>query len=508
MENLWQPSSNASPTEFVDIFAEQRAQQSNKIVKHLKRSSPKSRKKTVLNRDLGHTEGRKRNWTKAFQFYQKCLCYAPANSRYIGTAYAYRAAIFSKLGLFARELIDLDMADKSPCPAWLTVEELEINRRICVGKLKLDCEPIRSTIQLDYKPHAFNPNMAEVVKITQNEQFGRHIIADVDIPVGQAISVEPFFAFSSTNEPHFQCQTCLKQQQNFIACKDCTDVVFCNEQCEQSNRTHRLVCGTGFYRLAQDIKLAIETVLLAVIEFDHAEALKAFVMEVHNGADTVPLNLIDFRAKYRSYLTFHKTKCPKVIDAAYKAHQMMLQIPIIQVYFDTNEKQQFLSHLLCQHMAINALNGFELDGSTMVCVSTSFFNHSCAPNVITRIVDNRIICRTIRPIRCGDQLFINYLDDLNWTPNKRDSIARIWDFQCKCEACEPIDREDAAVMKLMGDGRFAKICDLVMSCGLKMEQRDHWMQLCKGVLTDYGHLQWIQQLGIVVKLYLDCWNLV
>lgn len=491
MDKLWKSSPDSTPSKLVKIFNRRH----QKPVKRLERGTHKCIEQSKSCQEYGNHYAREKNWTKALQYYTKSLCYAPNKSDSIGRARIYRAAMFRDLGLFRRELIEIDKTYESNRPKWATVCQIDENRRICKNNLHRDA--IHPSEQLYDTPHT-----SDVVEITFNEQFGRHLIANADIPVGQVILIEPFFAFGATNEVEFQCQTCLKRTQNFIPCAKCADVVFCDERCKQLNRTHRLVCRTGFHQLSQPMKVTIETILLAVMEFGDVDALAAFVEEVRNEPiDFIPsTELMDFRAKYRAYLRLHKSTCPQIIHTAFEVKKIMLRMALIRAYFDTSEKLRFLSHLLCHHIAVNAVNGFDLTDCSMVCVLTSFFNHSCAPNVITRICDNRIVCLSMRPIRSGDQLFINYLNDFTWTPEKRDSIEKCWGFRCECEACEPVAID---CDQINDDERYQKIAALVANRGLDTNNRDQWKTLCEGVLNDYGHL-WSSQVQTVAQLFMDC----
>lgn len=67
------------------------------------------------------------------------------------------------------------------------------------------------------------------------------------------------------------------------------------------------------------------------------------------------------------------------------------------------------------------------------------FNHSCVPNLEHTLDDNDMInCITLRPIKEGEQLFINYLTGktFNSADDKREYIQQQWNFVCKCEICQ------------------------------------------------------------------------
>lgn len=69
---------------------------------------------------------------------------------------------------------------------------------------------------------------------------------------------------------------------------------------------------------------------------------------------------------------------------------------------------------------------------------TSYFNHSCLPNIIKLGKDNVAVCKALLPIKKGEQLFITYIDDeaFDMTEKQRnDQLEWIYGFRCKCELC-------------------------------------------------------------------------
>ncbi|KAJ6649304.1 SET and MYND domain-containing protein 4, partial [Pseudolycoriella hygida] len=86
---------------------------------------------------------------------------------------------------------------------------------------------------------------------------------------------------------------------------------------------------------------------------------------------------------------------------------------IRELLFDTEKKQSFLVHLILQHVVITSTNSSEIGGEKFVFILSSYFNHSCEPNVSYANQHNRLICLTIRPIRAGEQLYVRYNDEVD-----------------------------------------------------------------------------------------------
>lgn len=75
----------------------------------------------------------------------------------------------------------------------------------------------------------------KLLEIRYNEKFWRHIVAKCDIPVGKTILVGEYFVLSTFEHDRARCFTCLQVRMNFIACSNCTDALFCNEDCHTKN---------------------------------------------------------------------------------------------------------------------------------------------------------------------------------------------------------------------------------------------------------------------------------
>ena len=75
-------------------------------------------------------------------------------------------------------------------------------------------------------------------------------------------------------------------------------------------------------------------------------------------------------------------------------------------------------------------------------LSTPFFNHSCQPNVTYKHSrtgpDSILRMKTIRKVKAGEELFINYLprEDLALHVSERQKRLRPWfGHDCQCVKC-------------------------------------------------------------------------
>ncbi|KAG5499168.1 hypothetical protein JIQ42_03980 [Leishmania sp. Namibia] len=108
---------------------------------------------------------------------------------------------------------------------------------------------------------------------------------------------------------------------------------------------------------------------------------------------------------------------------------------------------EFSSYDLQKLPLIVEFNRFDVDyrGRRGICLfpEASYLNHSCEPNVELSITYNSVkstfflSARAVRPIREGEELFINYMPGNN-LPLSRLALAmkKRWGFECSCVKCK------------------------------------------------------------------------
>lgn len=255
--------------------------------------------------------------------------------------------------------------------------------------------------------------MADVVEIRRNNEFGRHMVAKCDIPAGKIILMEEnFMMVKSGDEP--QCYTCFRNKANFIACPQCSVVLFCSTECSMNRHsTHRFECRTFFHSLHMEDKFQIKLVLLAVDLFENVENLLKFVGEIlAEDPLKLPVSLHDAKSKYHFFLKLGKTPPTtfEVLPETYKIYRNAMAIPTIGDLFDTTAKQHFLMHLMAHHFLATNNNSYGTESKTTIGLVLSLINHSCSPNLHNYAINrNRRCSVTIRPVKKGQQLFTTYL---------------------------------------------------------------------------------------------------
>lgn len=110
---------------------------------------------------------------------------------------------------------------------------------------------------------------------------------------------------------------------------------------------------------------------------------------------------------------------------------------------ERNFLRQYLDRCL-KSMTVNFFHFFwspnELEGQGYaLCSLAAYFAHSCDPNIEKIDVDNKFAFVVRKPIKAGDQLFMNY-DRYSFLTHslkdRQDYFNKIYTFQCGCNACK------------------------------------------------------------------------
>lgn len=451
MDLLWKTEPNELGPIFIDILKKTRKDYNinSRIVaeekEFFKKLSQSTNRKTnqlsLDHRQNGNSKFMQQNWIEAMELYNQSLCFAEIGSENVSMAYANRSACFFHMRMYDKCLKDIQLAKEANYPERL-MPKLEKRESDCLFILTLGRNE-EFVPKLSFDADANFSGMANVLKIQRNEDFGRYITATKDIDVGKTILVEEAFLLSASSSTSNRCHTCAKMSMNFIACDQCTKVLFCGSACMEKNDFHKMECKChGFQILDLPIQHLLRSIFIALNMFPNIEDLLDFVVEtVTSLPKEVPAKIFDPKSKYRSILklnvfmrTLHK-QC--FLPEVCKLYASLMCFPFIKELFDSKRKQRFLMHLLGQHICVINSNAFSNHGDQLFTfIIQSYFNHSCIPNLVRFECENKTICTTIRPVKKGEQLFMFYL---GYEMKDRQATAKYLDenfgFKCKCEKC-------------------------------------------------------------------------
>lgn len=290
------------------------------------------------------------------------------------------------------------------------------------------------------------PCMVDALKLKENITFGKHIVATNDIDVGKTVLISPAYAsieyVSSRPDSCFQCGGFLS---NRIQCQYCIDVYFCSTKCSLS-RDHRMNCNKKFNQSdCKTVRLVTKIIDIASKSISDVniflEFCKGILLNNKKTKDCKP----PF-SQYGEILQLKGIAEKNHVSIAKRVVNCVKSLPQFSS-FNSAECDRTLFYVAYQHTTTIALNTFsEETVLTKGGIFTRFsihdilsrVNHSCAPNLHHCIDDNNITyCVVIRPIKEGDQLFINYLGEMKFATDddRQIYLKENWGFNCKCEKC-------------------------------------------------------------------------
>lgn len=448
-------------------------------------------------------------WEEAMEAYNKTLRFAPKTQN-LGEVYGKRATCFFGMEKFYECLVDIELAKKAGYPINLT-STLEEQKKLCLvenWKKRKVPEP-----KLSYNPHVVFACMADVIKIKQDPVFGRHLVATSYIPAGQTVLVENSFTSSSQYPHEASCDTCHKTVKNFIACEKCTDVLFCTKSCQNQNSIHSKFCSTIFFRLPNNVKYVVKSILIAFEGFPNSQEFMQFVERVLTERDNASYSFLATKNsnwKYKFFLNLqHSILSEHEVEIVYKAYKFLLEIDHVKIWFHSKGSRQFLMHLIAEHVCVISKNSFEgfINGTSATATMAnilSLFNHSCAPNVLHLSIGNKEVCITLLPVKQDGQLFISYLTNRNMTFQDRSKIIKDkWNFCCNCEKC--VQTKWISDDNETFESDFKKLIDARKE--LDLQNKPPYAKLkerCTQFLNEYGHMPLSPNIDEILNLHTLC----
>lgn len=300
---------------------------------------------------------------------------------------------------------------------------------------------------------AFQPNhpfpvMMDAFQKKETVGFGKHLVAKEDIFVGNTVMVSTAFA----SVEYLLCigDSCFQCGKQFVAakeirCQHCINVRFCSRMCSLS-RVHRTKCNQMFDQNdCETVRLVLEIIDKASKFFPDVTVFLEFCAHVivkgKSHKDCKP----PF-SYYNEILQLKRKPEQNHFDIAKRIVSLVKLLPQFAA-INTVEHNRTLFHLAYRHTIALNLNTFSdetvltkggLVTRLAIHDTLSRFNHSCVPNVHHCIdKDNETHCVTIRPIKKGDQIFINYLGEKEFEDeeDRRRYLEETWGFNCCCEKC-------------------------------------------------------------------------
>lgn len=372
----------------------------------------------------------------------KMLCIAETGRDGIGMVYGLRAMLFFDMKQYSSCLVDIELAKKCNMAANL-LSHLEEVKQKCEEILYCDGRndsPVIDELKLSFPADEKIPCLALGLEVKQSMEFGKHIVTNRNLEVGQTVIIEEAFCMTpEDDESYSQCANCFERVANLIPCQHCTAVMFCSPECQDVG--HEIDCGKPGInsQLKSAERLVLKTVIKAIKMFPNVGDLMNVIEKCNNEQRNSEPKHTD--PTVRAYIQFfglsrNIEKIPFIqgfqfIGSAKTIHAIITSDSAYKSSFESPEASQFLAHLILHHIYIVGVNGIapltllhgpyraEL-GTNEVYANGSLYawamypnscrlNHSCEPNIARIFIGNKLIGKVIRPIKRGEQLFASYL---------------------------------------------------------------------------------------------------
>lgn len=388
---------------------------------------------------------RSRKFATALEMYNKSICYALTNSEDLAFGYANRSLVYLELQNYLLCLENICLAKECGYPDRLMVKlksrELKCFRRL--NEISDDCSKVPPKLKLSFPSHQNVPFIANCLVLQENKKFGRHIKTNVNLEVGQVVAIEESYAAILNEELKYQrCANCLLENEfNLMPCDHCVCSMYCSTKCsiDAQWNYHRIECPIIDFLSSKwdDVDhIAVRTCLRAMTSFSNLDQLQQFLEESRryhingftlNYRDNVPSSEL-FQAIHTLSTNQDKRTTSEVFDFAaltsVLCERLMSFTPLGKLLNEEKYRKMFVE-LIFRHLQIASINKGHLEHKRYELINgvakfnsvvygcatyglSSLINHACSPNVIRLSYGRCSAVIACRPLKAGDQLFLNY----------------------------------------------------------------------------------------------------
>lgn len=211
----------------------------------------KDNKRSTDYRNLGNADFNKEKYYEAMINYNKSLCFAKNGSINQALAYANRSAIYSQIGEYERCLKNIQLAKDHGYPDQ-QLAKLDERKKNCLQKMKTQRKSVNE-FELSHDPNEKIPFIAACLQMREDAKYGRHIITEKALKVGDVISIEPaFVAISKNPEEFLRCYSCFKSEMmDLTPCDHCAAGEFDDSFSLINNSSHFIVSHVLFREMQQ-----------------------------------------------------------------------------------------------------------------------------------------------------------------------------------------------------------------------------------------------------------------
>lgn len=189
-------------------------------------------------RTRGNESYKKRFMYAALTFYNKSLCHAEKDTSALGLVYANRSAIYLEMKLYERSIKNIQLALKHNYPKEKICSLMQRQDR-CVNMMRNENESQEydpaKFFKLSHLANNRYPYISNCLELRWNEEYGRHVISNIPLNIGDIIAVDTSFykvLWSDPSKDNYSDNVCY-QFCAFCLKSNCLDLKSCAE-CSKS----------------------------------------------------------------------------------------------------------------------------------------------------------------------------------------------------------------------------------------------------------------------------------
>lgn len=426
----------------------------------------KSNEKSEALRVEGNKFYSQRNFFKAVLKYNESLCFAEPESENVGLAYANRSAVYYEQRLYDRCLRNIELAKSQHYPEnnfGILDKREEKCKEMMMKEIRKSLDPW-NFYKLSYPPNKKIPFIVDCLELKSSEKFGRYVVTNRSLKVGDIVSIEKPFCSVLLSESKFhaipdsniyqRCTGCLRDNGlDLIPCISCSkglfenlsslntyhiffaiSAMFCSSECYEKSykKFHRYECPVMDQLLKSgSVHMALRILFIALSTFDGSiEQLEKFLQINEICSASIfdfDLRLQDEECDRNLLLSLMSLiKSSKTFSLA-QHEEILKNHPQLNLIWQ--DHRTFIRSFLLRQCQTSDLNFHGIfsgsskknditnpptmqslqqpigSGSFLFC---SLINHSCSSNVLRICVEGKVVLVVSRPIAKGSQIFDCY----------------------------------------------------------------------------------------------------
>jgi len=287
-------------------------------------------------------------------------------------------------------------------------------------------------------------NLNLPLRIVKTEDRGRIAVSAEDLQKGTLVLVNKALGLSISKPGSMTvCDRCSKGSPDILnfCCDDCRSVYYCSSECKtEAQMCHEIEC-----RIMKKIDALSET--LPAYEFQMLKLVVRLLNIRSCESKNIQIYLDGMIYKDAMDLQSHLEDFPdEKVETFRKIVEYLFTLKEEEDILDVS-KEEILSLLYKTECNAYGLWGLPEDGGIGLYPLASYFNHSCAPNLV-RFEDGGILSyRTAYDIPKGTELNITYTDIDQPRSDRQKMLQENFFFTCGCDRCNG-EKNDETTFKM------------------------------------------------------------